>query len=95
MSGPGRTSALIVFADTPAAADPDLAVQERAARRQRAELVAHLDSAGASSEVELSPSTPLPSLLVEGTERGLAECRLAPSVRKVLPLSDDVKLKPL
>ena len=95
MSKPGWKSAMIVFHDNPAAASPDMNMQQQGAQQQRQELLSHLESVGATAEVELPPATPLPSLLVEGTERGLEECLKAPSVKEVLKISGDIEMKPL
>jgi hypothetical protein len=86
---------MIVFHDTGAGSNDDLATQERASNEQRRALVEHLEQAGATGEVELPPASPLPSLLVEASERGLDECEKAPSVKKVLRVSDDIDLKAL
>ena len=70
-------------------------VFEDASPEQRQALVEHLEQAGAAGEVELPPASPLPSLLVEASERGLEECQKAPSVKEVLRISDDIDLKAL
>lgn len=93
MSKPGWKTAMVVFHDTPAAASPDLATQERSSTAQRQELVTHLAAAGASAEVTLPPASPLPSLLVEGTARGLEEVLRAPSVKEVLEISGDIEME--
>jgi hypothetical protein len=86
---------MIVFQDTGAAPGSDLAAHERASSEQRRRLVEHLEQAGATAEVELAPASPLPSLIVEGSERGLEECLKAPSVKEVLPIPDDIGLEAL
>jgi hypothetical protein len=85
---------MIVF-DSDADPKSDLATQEKASSEQRRQLVEHLEKAGASGEVELPPASPLPSLLVEGSERGLDECMKAPGVKEVLKISEDIDLKAL
>lgn len=95
MSKPGWKTAMVVFHDTPAAADPDLAIQERASSAQREQLVTHLAAAGASAEVALPPASPLPSLLVEGSPLGLEEVLRAPSVKEVLEISGDIEMEAL
>jgi hypothetical protein len=79
---------MIVFQDTGAAPGSDLAAHEQASSEQRRRLVEHLEQAGATGEVELPPASPLPSLLVEGSKRGLDECLKAPSVKEVVPIPD-------
>jgi hypothetical protein len=86
---------MIVFHDTSAGPNSDLAAQEKASSEQRRQLVEHLEKAGAAGEVELPPASPLPSLLVEASERGLDECMKAPSVKEVLKISEDIDLKAL
>jgi hypothetical protein len=95
MSKPGWKSAMIVFHDTGEASGGDLAAQRLAVQKQRQELLEHLEQASAIEEVELPPATPLPSLLVEGSERALAECLNAPSVKEVLTISGDIPMKGL
>lgn len=80
MGKPGWKAAMIVFDES---AVPGA---------QRRELIAHLEQTGASAEVELPPASSLPSLLVEGSERGLDECLKAPSVKEVLKISDDIEM---
>jgi hypothetical protein len=70
-------------------------VFQDASAEQRRALVEHLEQAGAAGEVELAPASSLPSLLVEGSERGLDECQKAPGVKEVLRISDDIDLKAL
>lgn len=86
---------MIVFQDAGTGSNDDLATQEKASSQQRRALVEHLEQAGAAGEVELPPASPLPSLLVEASERGLEECQKAPSVKEVLRISDDIDLKAL
>ena len=86
---------MIVFQDAGAAAKSDLATQEKASSEQRRQLVEHLEQAGCAGEVEVPPASPLPSLLVEGSDRALDECLKAPSVKEVLKISEDIDLKAL
>lgn len=86
---------MIVFADTGPGSNADLATQEKTSSEQRQALAKHLEQAGAAGEVELPPASPLPSLLVEASERGLEECEKAPGVKEVLRISDDIDLKAL
>lgn len=86
---------MVVFHDTPTTATDGAAEQERASEAQRRKLVEHLQQAGASSEVALPPASLLPSLLVEGSERGLDECLKAPSVKEVLKISGDIEMEQL
>jgi hypothetical protein len=86
---------MIVFQDAGAAAKSDLATQEKASSEQRRQLVEHLEQVGCAGEVEVPPASPLPSLLVEGSERGLDECLKAPGVKEVLKISEDIDLKAL
>lgn len=86
---------MIVFNDAEEASGEDLSAQKVTVQRQREELLEHLEQASAIEEVELPPATPLPSLLVEGSERGLAECLNAPSVKEVLTISGDIPMKGL
>lgn len=86
---------MIVFNDAAEASGEDLSAQKVTVQKQREELLEHLEQASAIEEVELPPATPLPSLLVEGSERGLAECLNAPSVKEVLTISGDIPMKGL
>jgi hypothetical protein len=86
---------MIVFEEAGSGSSGDLATQEQASSEQRSALVKHLEDAGAAGEVELPPPSPLPSLLVEASERGLEELEKAPSVKEVLRISDDIDLKAL
>lgn len=86
---------MIVFNEAGPGSNADLATQEKTSSEQRQALVKHLEQAGAAAEVELPPASPLPSLLVEASERGLDELQKAPNVKEVLKISDDIDLKAL
>jgi 5'-deoxynucleotidase YfbR-like HD superfamily hydrolase len=86
---------MVVFHDTGTASTGDLATQEKATIEQRRQLVEHLENAGLTGEVELPPASPLPSLLVEGSDRALDECLNAPSVKEVIEISGDITVKAL
>lgn len=69
------------------------AVRKAANEAHRSEVLDRLKEAGLAEEASLSEASPLSSVLIEGSEKALEVAKESPSVKQVLPMSDEAGLE--